>query len=145
MAGRNIGIHEQFDREDVVEGPSDRSFGLVFAGFFMILAALGWWRDSTSWIWLAGVAVIFAFVALVWPALLAPLNRLWMKFGLLLFRVTNPLILGLLFYGVITPMGWFMRLAGKDPMRRCFEPDSASYWIGRTPPGPAPDSMKNQF
>jgi hypothetical protein len=145
MGGRNIGIHEQFDREEVVQGSSDRAFGFVFASVFLLLAAWGGWHDSASWMWLAGVAAAFALVAVVRPAALGPLNRAWMKLGLLLFRVTNPLILGLLFFGVVMPMGLLMRLAGKDPMRRSFEPGSASYWINRTPPGPAPDSMKNQF
>lgn len=145
MAGRKTDMHEQFDREEPITGSSDRSFGLVFAGFFSILAGWNWWHSSASWVWFAGAAALFTVVALVLPALLGPLNRLWMKFGLLLFRVTNPLVLGLLFFGIILPMAVLMRLAGKDPMRRRFEPALPSYWIARTPPGPAPDSMKNQF
>jgi len=145
MTSRHFGMHERFDREDPVVGSSDRSFGVVFAVVFAALAAWSWWRESGSWVWLLGLSAGFALVALLRPAVLAPLNRLWLRFGLLLFRVTNPLILGLLFFGIVMPMGLAMRLAGKDPMRRRFEPAASTYWIARTPPGPAPDSMKNQF
>ena len=71
---------------------------------------------------------------------LAPLNRLWAKFGLLLHHVISPVFLGILFYVCITPIGFLMRLTGKDPMRRRFEPEAKSYWIVREPPGPAPSA-----
>jgi hypothetical protein len=59
--------------------------------------------------------------------------------------VISPLFLGILFYICVTPMGFLMRLAGKDPLRRKFEPEAKSYWIVREPPGPAPETFKNQF
>jgi hypothetical protein len=84
-------------------------------------------------------------VALVYPRLLAPLNKLWLKFGLLLYKVMNPLVLGLLFFVTITPIGIVMRLFGKDFLRLRLDRSAKSYWIERTPPGPPPQSMKNQF
>jgi len=60
-------------------------------------------------------------------------------------RVVNPLVMGIRFFVVITPLGWLMRALGKDLLRLKREPDAASYWIERTPPGPAPQSMRNQF
>jgi hypothetical protein len=92
-----------------------------------------------------GVAAAFAILALLWPALLAPLNKLWLKLGLLLFKVVNPIVLGLLFYVIVAPIGLLMRALSKDPLRLRREPEALSYWIVRSPPGPEPDSMKNQF
>jgi len=79
------------------------------------------------------------------PALLAGLNRLWIKLGVLLGKVVGPIALGVLFFGVLTPLGAVMRLTGKDPLRRKHDPRAASYWMPREPPGPPPDSMINQF
>ena len=78
------------------------------------------------------------------PSVLHPLNRLWMKLGLLLHRVVNPIVMGLLFYGTILPTGLIMRLRGRDLLRLKREPAADTYWIARTP-GPAPESMRDQF
>ena len=83
--------------------------------------------------------------ALLRPALLNPLNRIWLKFGLLLHRIVNPVIMALLFYGTVLPTGLVMRAMGKDLLRLKREPDADSYWILRAPPGPAPETMKDQF
>jgi hypothetical protein len=82
---------------------------------------------------------------LIWPAALRPLNRLWLRFGLLLYRVVNPVVMALVFYSTMVPIGLAMRLCGKDPLRLRREPDAASYWLEREPPGPLPATMKNQF
>jgi len=137
--------HEEFNRDQHIEGSSDRVFGLVFAAVFLIIA--GWplfHGEAIRW-WSVGVAIVFALVALVKPALLAGLNRLWMKLGVLLGKVVSPIALGILFYVVITPIGVVIRLTGKDPLRLKFDLDAESYWIPREPPGPPPGSMNNQF
>jgi hypothetical protein len=138
-------LHEDFSRQEHVKAGSDRGFGLVFAGFFGIVGALSLWRGSAGWHWTLPLAVAFAAVALVFPRLLGPLNRLWLKFGLLLYKVMNPLILGLLFFVTITPIGLAMRAFGKDFLRLRVDRGAKSYWIDRTPPGPPPQSMRNQF
>ena len=138
-------LHEDFSREEHVKAGSDRGFGLVFAGFFGILAALSLWRGSTVWHYTLPVAVAFLAVALTYPRLLGPLNRLWLKFGLLLYKVMNPIILGLLFFVTIMPIGLVMRAMGKDFLRLRLDPGAKSYWIDREPPGPPPQSMRNQF
>ena len=131
-------------REDVV-GSSDRGFGYVFAAVFLLLATLKLWQGSPfGYGWLT-LSAVFATAAAVRPRLLAPLNRLWLKLGLLLHRVVTPVIMGLLFYLVITPMGLIMRLRGTDFLRLRRDPRARSYWIERTPPGPPPGTMKNQF
>jgi hypothetical protein len=137
--------HEDLSRDQIVEGSSDRSFGLVFAAVFLVIA--GWpliHSESPRW-WAAGIAVLFALVAWLKPSVLARSNRLWTKFGLLLGKIVSPIALGILFYGVITPIGAVMRLSGMDPLRLKLSADENSYWIPRKPPGPPPDSMTNQF
>jgi hypothetical protein len=141
-----VSTHERISRDEEVVGSSNRSFGFVFAGVFAFLTFLKWWKGWTDfgYVWLA-LAAGFAAVAMAAPSLLAPLNRLWLKFGLLLHKVMSPLILGLLFYTVVTPIGLLMRATGKDILRLKREAGAKSYWIERTPPGPAPETMKNQF
>ena len=137
--------HEDLDRDQHVEGSTDRAFGLVFAGMFLLIA--GWplfHGEAIRW-WSAGVGIVFALAALVKPALLAGPNRLWIKLGVLMGKVVSPIALGILFYLVITPIGAIIRLTGKDPLRLKFDPGADSYWMPRTPPGPPPDSMNNQF
>ncbi|MBI1243533.1 MAG: hypothetical protein GC202_00875 [Alphaproteobacteria bacterium] len=94
--------------------------------------------------WFAASAAFLA-AALIYPRLLAPANRLWTKLGLLLYHVMNPLVMGLLFFTVITPMALVARALGKDFLRMRRDPAATSYWIFRDPPGPAPDTMKRQF
>ncbi len=124
--------HEELNREQQVESSSDRSFGLVFH------------REPPRW-WALALAAVFALVALSRPVLLAGLNRLWTKLGVLIGKVVSPVALGILFYGVITPIGALVRLAGKDPLRLKRDAGASSYWIPRQPPGPPPDSMTRQF
>jgi len=141
-----VSTHERIDRHEEVVGSSDRSFGFVFAGVFTIITLVKLWRGWTDWgyLWL-GLAIAFAVAAAAAPSILAPLNRLWLKIGLALHKVMTPLIMGLLFFLVVTPIGLVMRASGKDMLRLKRAPEDKSYWIDRTPPGPAPDSMKNQF
>ena len=95
------------------------------------------------WAWIA--AALFCGLAFARPTLLAPLNRLWFRFGLLLNRITSPLLMGLFFFGMITPYGCVLRWLGKDLLRLRFDPSAKSYWIERKPPGPAPETIKRQF
>jgi len=138
-------LHEDYSREEEVKAGTDRSFGFVFAGFFGIIGALSLWRGGQGWHWMLPLAAAFLVVALVYPKILGPLNRLWLKFGLLLYKVMNPLVLGLLFFVTIMPIGLIMRATGKDFLRLRRDPEAKSYWIDRSPPGPPPQSMKNQF
>jgi len=137
--------HEDLSRDQVVEGSSDRSFGLVFAAVFLVIA--GWplfYGEAPRW-WSLGIAGGFAAIAIWKPAILGRLNRLWMRLGLLLGKVVSPIALGILFYCVVAPIGLIVRLAGKDPLRLKLDSGATSYWIPRKPPGPPPDSMTNQF
>jgi len=137
--------HEDLSRDQEIEGSSDRSFGLVFTAVFLLIAIWPlFYRESPRW-WAVALATIFAIIATWKPALLAGLNRLWLKLGLLLGKIVSPIALGILFYGVVAPIGLVMRLTGKDPLRLKLDSGANSYWILRKPPGPPPDSMTNQF
>src|SRR5262245_7551949 len=138
------GTHERLDAAEVERG-SDRSFGLTFAAVGAVLAVLSYIRGRELTWWWAGAAFAFLIVALVAPRVLAPANRLWFRFGLALSKVVSPVVMGLLFYGAVTPTGLLMRLTGADPLRRRWEPKANSYWLPRNPPGPAPESMPFQF
>ncbi len=138
-------VHESLSSRHEVRRSSDRSFGLVFAAAFLAIALFPLARGGEPRFWALALAATFLVLALLRPALLAPLNRLWFRFGLLVARVTNPLVMGLVFFLVITPMAVVMRLRGKDLLRLRLDRDARSYWIERVPPGPAPASMTHQF
>jgi Saxitoxin biosynthesis operon protein SxtJ len=94
------------------------------------------------WALLAASGVLA--VALAAPRLLHALNLVWLRFGMLLDHIVTPIVMGLLFFLVLMPLGLLMRVTGKDPMRLKRRPDLASYWILREPPGPRPETLKNQ-
>ena len=123
---------------------SHRAFGIVFA---VVFAAIGLWPlpggPPRGWA-LAAAAGLLA-VALVRAAWLAPFNRVWFRFGLLLQRVVHPVVLAVIYFGVVTPTGLVLRALGNDPLRRRREPDAETYWIRRDPPGPERESMTRQF
>jgi Saxitoxin biosynthesis operon protein SxtJ len=125
--------------------PSNRSFGWTFSGIFLAVGVYGLWRGGAVLSWLLVAAVVMAAVTVTREAWLTPLNRAWMRLGELLGRVVNPLVLGLIFFGVFTPVGLVMRIWGRDAMARRFKPDLKSYWLERDPPGPADDSYRNMF
>lgn len=138
-------IHEDFSRKDSSTGPSDRSFGLVFAGVFAIVALWPLLHGGRVRLWAAALSGAFLLTALMAPAVLHPLNRLWMRAGLLISKVTNPIITGLMFYLLFTPTAVLFRWLGKDLLRLKVDPEAETYWIPRQPPGPAPETMRHQF
>ncbi|HUG35791.1 MAG TPA: SxtJ family membrane protein [Candidatus Limnocylindrales bacterium] len=137
--------HEDLTRTLEVEGSSNRAFGFVFASVFVLIGAGSLLRGGPARPWALAVAAVFLGLAVLYPRALAPLNRLWMRLGMLLQRVTSPIVLGLLFYGTITPIGLLMRMLGKTPLRLAPEPGARTYWIERRPPGPSPPTMRDQF
>lgn len=126
-----MSIHGSSRDEEVV-GPSNRSFGLVFTVVFTVVALLPLWHSAPPRWWAVAVAAVFGALALLWPRALAPANHVWLRIGLLMHRIVNPIVMGAIFYLVVTPFGLGMRLLGKGPaaMR---PPDRAatSYWIAR--------------
>jgi saxitoxin biosynthesis operon SxtJ-like protein len=125
--------------------PSNRSFGWTFTGFFVLAGAYGLWKGAGAQSWLLAFAAVTAVVTLTRETWLTPLNRGWMKFGELLGRVVSPVVLGVIFFGVFTPVAAVMRLWGRDAMCRRFDAAARSYWVKRDPPGPADGSYRNMF
>lgn len=126
--------------------PSERSFGLLFSAIGSIAAAvLAWKGHLPAAGTFAVAAAVLAAIALRRPRWLAMPNRWWFRFGLLLHGIVSPIVLGLIFFVVITPMALVMRITRRDALSRRFESARASYWIERDPPGPDPESFRNQF
>lgn len=147
MTTGRAGSHERLDRSEEIAGGSDRAFGLTVGGILIAIALV---RAAFGRIDLLGGVLSVAglplvLLALAAPALLAPLNHAWTRLGLLLFRVMNPLVMGVIFVATVIPTGLIMRALGKDPLRRRLDRGARSYWIERNPPGPSPDGMRNQF
>jgi hypothetical protein len=125
--------------------PSNRSFGWTFTGFFILAGGYGLWHGGAASLPMLALAAVLALVTLTRAAWLTPLNRAWMKLGELMGRMVSPLVLGVIFFAVFTPVGLLMRAFGRDAMCRRFEPARRSYWVKRDPPGPADDSYRNMF
>ncbi len=99
---------------------------------------------SVRW-WGAGVAAVFGGVAWVAPQALAPLSALWMRFGSLLHCIVSPVVMAALFLGAVLPTGLLMRLVGRDSLSLKRDRTKTTYWVDRTPPGPEPESLRQQF
>ena len=95
--------------------------------------------------WAFALSVLVLLLTLGKPDWLAPANRAWMKLAEILHRIVSPIALGIMFFGVLTPMALVMRLFGHDAMKRRFDTPAATYWIERDPPGPDPSGLPNQF
>jgi hypothetical protein len=138
-------IHENYSRDETVVGGSVRSFGIVMTTALVGVSLLNWWLDGRSWRWTGGLAALLLAATLFHPAALKPFNWLWLKFGLVLHKVISPIVMAFIFFGTVLPTGLIMRALGKDPLRLKWQPSATSYWIERRPPGPKPESMKDQF
>jgi Saxitoxin biosynthesis operon protein SxtJ len=140
-----MNTHEELTRKHAVRGSSDRAFGLVFSVFFAFVGLSPLWKHRPIRPWALVLAGLFLAVGILRPVWLHPLNQGWIKLGLLLGRIVNPIVMGLLFFGVVAPTALIFRLLGKDPLRLSLSPTVPSYWIERRPPGPPPQTMSNQF
>lgn len=137
--------HEDFSRAQHVKSSSNRAFGWVFVTVFLIIALWPLLSGGSLRRWSLIVSGLVMVATVAAPALLTLPNRLWLRFGLLLNRVVSPVVLAIMFYVVVTPMGLLMRMFAKDSLRRRHDASAESYWIKRDPPGPSPDSMPHQF
>ena len=126
---------------DEIKISSNRSFGIVFFIVFLLIALYPILKDNDLRIWSLVISFIFLILGLINSKILTPLNRLWFKFGLLLGRFISPLIMGIIFFVVVTPIGIFMRLLKKDLLNLKYN-KRETYWIDKSGPK---SKMKNQF
>lgn len=122
----------------------NRTFGLIFAAIFAVIALFPLINGGDIRQWAGIISLAFASVAIVFPALLLPLNKLWVKFGLFMHKIVNPILMGLIFFVAVFPTGIILKLLGKDPMRRKLDQAVDSYWIERNEPL-GKESFDNQF
>lgn|SRR5438552_900122 len=139
--------HEQYTRDYAVESATNRRFGLVVGGIFLLIGfiraylhwEIGWFAAV-----LAAVGLALMLAAVTVPDALAPVNRGWMKLGLLLHKITNPVFLGLMFLLAILPTGLAMRAFGKDPMARKLGKEER-YWVKRKTTASTPETLVQPF
>ena len=120
---------------------SNRSFGIVFFIVFLLISIYPLINNESIRIWSLVVSLIFLFLSIINSNFLLPLNKLWFKFGIFLGKIISPIIMGIIFFSVVTPIGLIMRLFGKDVLNLKLS-DYKSYWIKKTGPK---SKMKNQF
>jgi hypothetical protein len=151
LSGENValtaGLHEEFSREHGAAPASNKRFGLVVGAIAVLFGSIRtWWHGEIGWLSgaLAGVGLVLIAAALIKPDALEGANRGWMKLGLLLHKITNPIFLGGMYVVAIVPTGLMMRAFGVDPMglRR---PRGASYWIARGKGGSTAQSLERPF
>ncbi len=132
------------NKEGIKSG-SNKSFGLVFSVVFALIGLLPRLSDQPVRLWALGATVVLTPISFILPQILAPFNRVWFLFGLLLHKIVSPIIMALLFFTTVTPIALIMRGLGKRPLPLEFDPEAESYWIEREPPGPEPETMTRQF
>ena len=126
------------------ELPSNQKFGFFFTFVFAVVAAYFYYSTNVSWAYVFVVAaLIFLLVTLIKSDALLPLNKLWMRFGLLLGMIVSPIVVGIIFFGLFTPIAILMRLSGRDELRLKFS-HKVSHWITRSEPI-KPELFKHQF
>lgn len=132
-------------RQPQIALPSDRSFGLTFAVVSAIGGAWMIWKGRSYWSVPVVVAAFFLLASFAFPRLLHPLNIGWMWIGHLLNRVVSPIVMGVIFFALFTPVAAIMRLRGRDVLHRKFDAARESYWIRRDPPGPEGSTFPRQY
>jgi hypothetical protein len=138
-------FHEDLFRKEEMRLSSNRQFGLVFAALFLVIAVAPVLRSHFYRPWALVAAALLLAISLTRPEILQPLNALWARLGMLLQSVVSPIVIGLLFFAVVTPLAVLMRWLKRDPLRLHWDSETKSYWLQRVPPGPPPASMKDQF
>ena len=126
---------------DNVKLGSNKSFGIVFFIVFLIIAIYPILSNGNLRLWSLVISLVFLILGLINSRFLTPLNKLWFKFGIFLGKIISPVIMGIIFFLVVTPIGLLMRLLKKDVLNLSFN-DNKSYWIEKNGPK---SKMKNQF
>ena len=125
-----------------IKTPSNRSFGLVFFVVFLIVALWPLKYEEDIRLWSLVLSIIFFVLGVLNSKLLTPLNKLWFKFGIFLGAIVSPIVIGIVFFLVVTPIGIFMRFLGKDLLKTIKVKNISTYWIKRDKQH---SRMKKQF
>ncbi len=127
-----------------IELPSNRKFGIFFTTVFGIVAAYLYYINTPEWSYIIGcISLVFLIVTIIKVDALLPLNKLWMRFGLLLGMIVSPMVLGIIFFGMFTPVAILMRLFGRDELHLRMK-NETTYWISRKNTKES-NSFENQF
>ena len=126
---------------DDIKISSNRSFGIVFFIVFLLISLYPLINSEEIRFWSLVISILFLFLGLINSKFLTPLNKIWFKFGIYLGKVISPLIMGVIFFLVVTPIGYIMRIFGKDVLNLKYH-NNKTYWIEKSGPK---SSMKNQF
>jgi hypothetical protein len=145
---QNFSLHEHYRDVDPAEAGGDRAFGCTVGGILMVIGAAKVFvaeavTPVACLIFAAGALLLL--LGIVAPAVLSTPNRLWLRLGTTIAKVVNPLMLALLFYLVVTPTAFVVRLLGKRPLSLVPDRNTATYWIERLPSDGRASSMKQQF
>ncbi len=124
-----------------IKSPSNRNFGIVFTIVFIIIGLWPLINNGEIRYWAILIAVIFLILGLLNSRLLNPFNKIWFKFGILLSKIVSPVVMGIIFFLVVTPIGLLMKIFKKDLLNLRFNSDD-TYWIKKTD---NKSNMKNQF
>lgn len=120
---------------------------MLFTAVFIILGAYGWLFNAFEFflaLGLVGIGLLFGVISILSPQILGPLNKVWFYLGQFLGKIVSPIVLGIIFFGILTPVGLVTRLFGRDELR-LKRSKKDTYWVDRSPPGPQAESFKNQF
>ena len=120
---------------------SNKNFGVVFFIVFLLIALYPLLNNNEVRLWSLIISVLFLILGILNSKILSPLNKIWFKFGLILGKIISPIIMGIIFFLVVTPIGFIMKLLGKDLINLKFN-NEKSYWIEKSGPK---SKMKNQF
>ena len=140
-----MSTHENTNPTEAIEPGSDRSFGFVVGGILSAIGIYQYVMGSTVYGWILAPGAMLVLLGIVVPRILRPLNLAWMWLGILLGRIITPVIMLLVFIVSIVPIGLLLRLFGKDSLKLRPATEEVSYWIERSPPGPPPESLNDQF
>ena len=121
---------------------SNRNFGLVFFFIFLVVSIWPLIHNESPRIWSAIISLAFLILVLTRSKLLTPLNRLWAKFGIILGSIIAPIVMGVVFFLVVTPIGLVMKIIGKDLLSIKYDKKKETYWVKRDKPT---STMKQQF
>jgi Saxitoxin biosynthesis operon protein SxtJ len=146
--GQNFSLHENYRDAEPTEASSDRAFGCTVGTILMVIGAAKAFVAAAlppiaCLIFVAGAVLLL--LGIVAPSRLSTLNRLWLKVGTAIAKVVNPIILALLFFLVVTPTAFVVRIVGKRPLRLAPDKAAATYWIEREPVAGGASSMRRQF